>query len=766
MISTTHYRFNSQLNFHLVRSLSTIDVAGYIKKHVTPFIDEPTFLKGPTERTLALLSEIQLLAGEEQKKGILDVDPNIPSTIIAFPPGYIGKKENELIVGLQTDKPLKRSIKPQGGVGIVQMALESYGYKMNPQIKAIYSSIRKTHNAGVFDVYTDEMRAARKAGILTGLPDGYGRGRIIGDYRRVALYGIDALIESKCEELKSTLIGIMDEKNIQTREEVSDQIKALKDLKTMAASYGYDISNPATNSHEAVQWLYFAYLGAIKEQDGAAMSIGRIDGFLDIYFEKDLKAGVITEQHAQELIDDLVLKCRLVRQLRAPEYNALFSGDPSWVTMSIGGILDDAIPLVTKTTYRILNTLYNLGPAPEPNITVLWSKELPEHFKQYCARVSIDTSSIQYENDDTMRNKFGHDYAIACCVSAMRLGKDMQYFGARCNLPKLLLYTLNHGKDEISGAQIGPDFQPPQENAPWRQGLKGLPMRAGSPLDYDLVKESFEEGVKWLTYLYCNTMNVIHYMHDKYNYEKVQMALHDTDVNRLLAFGISGLSVVTDSLSAIKHAKVYPIYDDKGIIVDFRIEGEFPRYGNDCDDVDDIAKWVVTTVNSNLQKQTTYRNAKPTLSVLTITSNVVYGKMTGTTPDGRKSGEWFSPGANPSHGAETSGALASLNSVAKIPYSDCQDGISNTFTIVPTTLGKDEASKTHNLVNVLNGYFKKGGFHLNVNVIHREVLLDAIDHPEKYPNLTIRVSGYAVHFNKLTPTQQQEVIARTFHTEL
>lgn len=729
---------------------SPINVPAFIGKHVKPYKGDASFLAPPTERTLELWMQVQRLFEIEQAKGILDVDPAVPSTITAFPPGYINK-DQEVVVGLQTDKPLKRAIKPLGGVKMVQAAVEAYGYKMDPEVEKIYTYIRKTHNSGVFDAYTDEMRDARKSHILTGLPDGYGRGRIIGDYRRVSLYGVDALINQKKEDLTHMLIGVMDEETIRLREEVCEQIRALKELKAMAAEYGDDISKPAKTAREAVQWLYYAYLGAVKEQDGAAMSLGRVDAFLDTYFERDLASGFLDERGAQELMDQFVMKLRMVRQLRTPDYNALFAGDPTWVTTSLGGVDEAGKPLVTKTAFRFLHTLYNLGPAPEPNMTVLWHDDLPDNFKEYCAKVSIDTSSVQYENDALMRRLFGSDYGIACCVSAMRLGKDMQFFGARANMPKLLLYAINQGRDEISGAQVGPKFPP---------------IDPTKPLDFAEVKERFQAASDWLAGLYTNTMNAIHYMHDKYDYERLQMALHDSRVRRFLAFGVSGLSVVADSLSAIKHAKVYPVVDARGIISDFRIEGDFPKYGNDDERADDLARWVVEDFHDRLSKQHTYRNSIPTLSVLTITSNVVYGKNTGNTPDGRVRGEPFAPGANPMHGRDDSGALASLNSVACLPYGRCLDGISNTFTLVPSALGKDDRSCRANLVAVLDGYFAKGGHHVNVNVLSRETLLDAVEHPERYPNLTIRVSGYAVHFSKLTHDQQMEVIARTFHDSM
>ncbi|KAI8466439.1 MAG: pyruvate-formate lyase [Monoraphidium minutum] len=732
---------------------TSIDVARYVQDNFKAYDGDATFLAGPTPATQALRKEVDDLCHLElEKGGMLDVDPNTPSTITSFGPGYIDK-EKEVIVGLQTDKPLKRAIKPLGGINMVKAALESYGYKLPKDVQDVFSRIRKTHNSGVFDVYTDEMKRARKSGILTGLPDGYGRGRIIGDYRRVALYGVDALIEAKKADLKSVLLGVMDDEKIRLREEVQEQIRSLQELKEMGTAYGFDLSRPAQNSREAVQWVYFGYLAAVKEQDGAAMSMGRIDAFLDTYFERDLASGAITESQAQEMIDQFVMKMRIVRQLRTPEYNELFAGDPTWVTCVLGGRDESGKSMVTKTSYRLLHTLYNLGPAPEPNLTVLWSDDLPDHFKRFCAKVSLDTSSIQYESDNLMSPMFGSDYGIACCVSAMRIGKDMQFFGARTNMPKMLLYILNGGRDEISGDQVGPKFP-------------ALSSGDG-PLNYEEVVQRLDAGMDWIAGLYTNTMNVIHHMHDKYNYERLQMALHDTHVRRLLAFGISGLSVTADSLAAIKYAKVTPVRDERGIVTDFKIEGDFPKYGNDDDRVDGIATWLAQQFSNKLAQQTTYRNSVPTLSVLTITSNVVYGKKTGSTPDGRKRGEPFAPGANPLHGRDEHGALASLNSVAKIPYTYCLDGISNTFSLVPQILGRGgEADRARNLAAVLDGYFQKGGHHINVNVLSREMLEDAMEHPEKYPNLTIRVSGYAVHFAKLTREQQKEVIMRTFHSKL
>jgi formate C-acetyltransferase len=727
------------------------NVSQFIEDNVNSYNGDEKFLQGPTKRTTAVWSKIQELMKEEHRKGILDVDPSVPSTITSFGPGYIDK-DLEIIVGLQTDKPLKRAIKPLGGVNMVKNALQAFGYAMDPEVEKVFTKVRKTHNSGVFDAYTEEMKKARKSGILTGLPDGYGRGRIIGDYRRVALYGVDYLIEQKKNDLKHHLIGTMTEETIRLREEVQEQIRALQELKSMALSYGFDISQPALNSKEAVQWLYFAYLAVVKQNDGAATSLPRIDAFLDIYFENDIKSGLLTEQEAQEIIDDFVIKLRIVRHLRTPEYDRLFSGDPTWVTTSLGGLTSDGNPLVTKTSYRILNTLYNLNPSPEPNITILWSKLLPEPFKKYCSQVSIDTSSIQYENDDVMRPRFSSDYSIACCVSAMNIGKDLQYFGARCNMPKLLLYCLNQGRDELTGAQVAPQWSPVKTN--------------DGPLDFNDVMEKLDVGMDWLSELYCNTMNIIHFMHDKYNYESIQFALHDTDIRRLIAFGISGFSVLTDSLSAIKYAKVYPVYADNGIMIDFRIEGDFPRFGNDDDRVDDIGKQLVETFMQKLQKQQTYRNAIPTLSLLTITSNVVYGKATGNTPDGRKHLTPFPPGANPVSGCEINGALAGLNSVAKLPYDSCKDGISLTFSITPPTLGKTYDSKKNNLVKLLDGYFAQGAQHTNINVFHKDTFLDAMEHPEKYPNLTIRVSGYAVAWHKLTPELQREFISRTFHESM
>jgi formate acetyltransferase 1 len=726
--------------------ITDVNVRSFIQHNYTPYEGDASFLVGPTKRTTELWEEVKKLMQEEAVKGIIDAETSIPSTITAFGAGYLDK-EREVIVGYQTDKPLKRGIMPNGGIRVVKNALEAYGYQLDKKTEEIYSENRKTHNDGVFDAYTDAMKKARHTGIITGLPDAYGRGRIIGDYRRVALYGVDFLIEDKIHEKKLLEIPILESPDIRLREEISEQIKALKQLKQMAASYGFDISNPAINSFEATQWTYFAYLAAIKEQDGAAMSIGRVSSFLDIYYERDLKNGKITEEEVQELVDQFVMKLRMVRFLRTPSYNDLFSGDPTWVTESIGGMGVDGRTLVTKNSFRVLHTLYNLGPAPEPNLTVLWSVCLPEGFKQFCAKVSIDTSSIQYESDDIMRDVWGDDYGIACCVSAMRIGKQMQFFGARANLAKALLYAINGGKDEIYGDQVAPMFAP----------------ITGDYLDYDEVMQKFDQTMDWLSELYINTLNVIHYMHDKYNYERLQMALHDINILRTEACGIAGLSVVADSLSAIKYAKVKVVRNEAGLAVDYEIEGDYPAYGNNDDRVDQIAIEIVERFMNKLRKVKTYRGAKQTLSVLTITSNVVYGKKTGSTPDGRKKGEPFAPGANPMHGRDKKGAIASMASVAKLPYKHAEDGISYTFSIVPKALGKNIEDRTTNLVGLMDGYFNASGHHINVNVFDRETLLDAMDHPEKYPQLTIRVSGYAVNFIKLNREQQLDVIHRTFH---
>lgn len=723
-----------------------IDVRDFIQKNYTPYEGNESFLASASDRTQKLWEQVTALMKQEREKGILDADTQVVSTITSHAPGYIDQ-QLEQIVGLQTDKPFKRAIMPFGGIRVVKASLESYGYKLDPETEEIFTKYRKTHNDGVFDAYTSEMRLARHSGIITGLPDAYGRGRIIGDYRRVPLYGVDRLIDDKKAQLASLEVDVVDAYTIQLREEISEQIKALFELKDMAVSYGFDLSHPAANSQEAVQWLYLAYLAAVKEQNGAAMSLGRVSTFLDIYFERDLKHGTFTEAELQELIDQFVMKLRMVRFLRTPDYNELFSGDPTWVTECVGGMAEDGRPLVTKTSFRMLNTLHNLGPAPEPNLTVLWSERLPVAFKRYCANVSTTTSSIQYENDDLMRPYWGDDYAIACCVSAMRIGKQMQFFGARVNLAKCLLYAINGGKDEKSGEQIGP------ANAPVTSEY----------LDYDEVMEKCDLMMDWLAKTYINTLNVIHSMHDKYCYERLEMALHDRDVFRTMACGIAGLSVVADSLSAIKYAKVKAIRNDAGLAVDYLIAGDFPKYGNNDDRVDQIAVDLVKGFMNKLRKHKTYRHAVPTQSVLTITSNVVYGKKTGNTPDGRQAGEPFAPGANPMHGRDTKGAIASLASVAKLPYQYAQDGISNTFSIVPGALGKSEADRLTNLVGMLDGYFHDGGHHINVNVLNRDLLIDAMDHPELYPQLTIRVSGYAVNFIKLTREQQLDVIKRTFH---
>ena len=684
------------------------------------------------------------------KKHVLDVDTVHMSGINAFEPGYINE-DDDVIVGLQTDAPLKRMVNPYGGIRMVYQELDAYGYKLDPTVDKYFNEFRKTHNQGVFDVYTDEIRRARHNGLLTGLPDAYGRGRIIGDYRRVALYGIDYLMEQKKNEWDNKLVGPMTDDLIRLREEVSMQYRALDEIKKMAAKYGFDISGPATNSKEAVQWTYFGYLASVKENNGAAMSLGRVDAFFDIYFERDLKAGLITEEEIQELIDQFVIKLRLVRHLRTPDYDELFSGDPTWVTCSIGGMTNDGEHMVTKTSYRILNTLTNLDTSPEPNMTVLWSTKLPENFKKYCAKMSIETDAIQYENDEVMRPIYGDDYAIACCVSAMREGKDMQFFGARCNLAKSLLYAINGGIDERTEELV----------------VEGFDKITDEVLDYDKVKEAYFKMIEKEAEIYSNAMNIIHYMHDKYAYEAGQMALHDTLVNRLMAYGVAGLSVAADSLSAIKYAKVKPIRNKEGIAIDFEIDGDYPKYGNDDDRVDNIAKEILDKMFKELSKHKCYRNAHPTLSVLTITSNVVYGEKTGATPDGRKAGEAFAPGANPMHGRDNSGAIASLNSVAKLDYANCcRDGISNTFSIVPTSLGHSLEERVENLVSLLDGYFVQGAHHLNVNVLNREMLIDAMNNPDKYPLLTIRVSGYAVRFNRLTRKQQEEVIARTFHEKM
>lgn len=728
----------------------TIDVRDFIQRNYTPYTGDGSFLKPATERTKGLLHKLEnLLALEQEFGGVLDIDTQTVTSLLNYKPGYLDK-EKEIIVGLQTDRPLKRGVNPFGGLRMTREACRAYGYELSRKVEDEFQ-YRTTHNDGVFRIYNKETKAARHCGLITGLPDAYGRGRIIGDYRRVALYGIDFLIEEKQKDKDRISMETMDVDHIRQLEELYQQINFLGKLKEMAAMYGFDISGPAKDAKEAVQWLYFAYLGAIKEQNGAAMSLGRTSTFLDIYFERDLARRILTEEQAQEIMDDFVMKLRMARHLRTPEYNELFAGDPMWITESIGGMGEDGRTLVTKNSFRILHTLYNLKPSAEPNLTVLWSAGLPENFKTYCAKVSCDTDAIQYENDDLMRPKFGDDYGIACCVSAMRIGKEMQFFGARANLAKLLLMALNGGKDEKQNMQVGPEHEPYQ----------------GEYLDYDKVTELLSIYRPWLAAMYANTMNVIHYMHDKYAYEKTQMALHDTEVHRFMAFGIAGLSVLADSLSAIKYAKVRCIRDEEtGLITDYEVEGEYPAYGNDDDRVDSIAKEQVKLFFEELKKQQLYRDAEPTLSILTITSNVVYGKKTGATPDGRKAGEPFAPGANPMHGRDKSGALASLNSVAKLSYDDCKDGISNTFSIVPQAMGKTEEERLANLTAVLDGYFAQMAHHLNVNVLNRELLVDAYHNPEKYPNLTIRVSGYAVNFHKLTKEQQKEVISRTFHQRM
>lgn len=727
-----------------------VDVVDFIRKNITPYHGDNTFLAPATEKTTALWNQVsELIKQERANGGVLDADAHTPSSITAHNAGYINK-DLETVVGLQTDAPLRRAIMPNGGLKMVENGLKAYGFESDPEVAEIFTKYRKTHNQGVFDVYTKEMLACRKSGVITGLPDAYGRGRIIGDYRRVALYGVDYLMAERFEIFNSTADVAMTEDVIRQREETTEQYRALADLKTMAAKYGYDISKPATNAREAIQWVYFAYLAAIKQQNGAAMSIGRVSSFLDIYFERDLKNGLITESEVQELMDHFVMKLRMVRFLRTPEYDQLFSGDPVWVTEAIGGMGEDGRTFVTKNSYRMIHTLYNIGAAPEPNLTVLWSESMPEHFKTFCAQASIDTSSLQYENDDLMRPKFGDDYAIACCVSAMRVGKQMQFFGARANLAKTLLYAINGGRDEKSGAQIAP--------AKYEQITDEY-------LDYDKVMAKFDDMMDWLAKVYVNSLNVIHYMHDKYSYESLQMALHDKEIYRTLACGIAGLSVCADSLSAIKYAKVKAIRNEDGLVCDYEVEGDFPRYGNNDDRVDMLAANLVTTFMNKVRKHPTYRGSVHTQSVLTITSNVVYGKKTGNTPDGRKAGDPFAPGANPMHGRDTHGAIASLSSVAKLPYNDAEDGISYTFAILPNALGKTADIKSENLAGLMDGYFNDHGHHLNINVFNRETLLDAMDHPEKYPQLTIRVSGYAVNFIKLTREQQLDVIARTMHNK-
>ena len=726
-----------------------IDVRDFIQRNYTPYVGDGSFLAGPTERTNGVWSKIMAMFPVERERGVYDVDPNTPSSITAHAPGYIDQK-NELIVGLQTDAPLKRAIMPYGGWRMVETSLKTYGFEADPMLKKIFTEYRKTHNAGVFDVYPPNVRAARSSHIITGLPDAYGRGRIIGDYRRVALYGVDALIAAKKIERAELDMERSVEDVIRDREENAEQIRALGDLKKMALSYGSDISVPAATAREAVQWLYFAYLGAVKDQNGAAMSLGRTSTFLDVYLQREIDAGTLTESGAQELIDDLVIKLRIVRFLRTTEYDDIFAGDPVWVTEAIGGIGQDGRPLVTRNSFRILQTLYNLGAAPEPNLTVLWSPSLPDGFKRFCAQVSIDTSAIQYESDDLLRNAFGDDCAIACCVSAMRVGKQMQFFGARINLAKSLLYAINGGRDEVSGKQVAPQTVPV----------------AGDTLDYDDVMAKFDTLLDWLAETYIDALNCVHYMHDKYSYERLEMALHDRTILRTMACGIAGLSVVADSLSAIKYAKVHPVRDETGLVTDYTIEGEFPMFGNDDDRVDEIAMDMVATFMAKIRQQKTYRNAVHTQSVLTITSNVVYGKVTGNTPDGRRLGEPFAPGANPMNSRDTHGMLASALSVAKLPYSEAMDGISLTSTVIPSGLGRNRDEQVSNLVGLLDGYNVSSGYHLNINVLNRETLEDAMEHPENYPQLTIRVSGYAVNFVRLTREQQLDVLSRTFHGSL
>ncbi len=743
-------KFEEWNNFNLGSWAEEIDVRNFIQKNYTPYEGDASFLSDATEKTKKLWNIVlELYKKEREAGGVLDISNDVASTITSHDAGYIDKDLEE-IVGLQTDKPLKRAIMPTGGIRIVEKSCAAYNKKVSDKIEDIYHNHRRTHNDGVFMAYTPEIRAARSSHLITGLPDGYGRGRIIGDYRRVALYGVDVLIEEKKKDLANLQAFNITEDIIRQREEHSDQIQALEDLKTMALKYGFDISKPAKNAKEAVQWLYFGYLGAIKEQNGAAMSIGRTSTFLDIYFERDIKAGILTEAEAQEIMDHFVMKLRMVRFLRTPEYDELFSGDPVWVTESIGGMGIDGRTLVTKNSFRILHTLETLGPAPEPNLTVLWSTRLPKAFKDYCTGLSIKTSSIQYENDDLMREYWGDDYGIACCVSAMRIGKQMQFFGARANLAKTLLYAINGGRDEKTGKQVTSRREPVTSEY----------------LNYDEVWEKFDKMCDWVARVYMNALNIIHYMHDKYCYEKLEMALHDKDILRTMACGIAGLSIVADSFSAMKYAKVKVIRDETGLAVDYKIEGDFPKFGNDDDRVDQIAVEIVKMFMNKLKRQPTYRNSKPTMSILTITSNVVYGKATGNTPDGRRDGAPFGPGANPIHGRDTHGALAVLNSIAKLPYKYAEDGISYTFAIVPGALGKDKNSRINNLTSLLDGYFAKFSHHVNVNVFDRALLEDAMEHPEKYPQLTIRVSGYAVNFIKLTKEQQLDVINRTIHERI
>lgn len=749
MIEPKSRKQSAWAGFETGKWTSEVDVRNFIQLNYTMYNGDSSFLESPTRATSDLWKQVMELSKEERDRGgMWDMDTKVASTIVSHDAGYLNK-DTEQIVGVQTEKPFKRSMQPFGGIRMAKAACEAYGYELDKETEKIFTDIRKTHNQGVFDAYSKEMLACRKAGIITGLPDAYGRGRIIGDYRRVALYGVDYLIEEKVKDFNN-MSTEMDEATIRLREELSEQHRALHELKAMAEMYGYDISKPATNFKEAVQWLYFAYLAAIKEQNGAAMSLGRTSTFLDIYAERDLQNGDITEREVQEIVDHFIMKLRLVKFARTPDYNELFSGDPTWVTESIGGVGIDGRHMVTKNSFRFLHTLDNLGPAPEPNLTVLWSQRLPENFKTFCAEMSIKSSAIQYENDDLMRESYGDDYGIACCVSAMRIGKQMQFFGARANLAKTLLYAINGGKDEKSGKQVGPEFVPVTSEI----------------LDYDEVYAKFDQMMEWLAGVYINSLNIIHYMHDKYSYERIEMALHDTDVMRTMATGIAGLSVAADSLSAIKYGEVRAIRNEDGLTVDFETTGDFPKYGNNDKRVDDIAVELVKSFMKKLRKHKTYRDSEHTMSVLTITSNVVYGKKTGNTPDGRKEGEPFAPGANPMHGRDEHGALASLSSVAKIPYEYCKDGISNTFSIVPKSLGKTDMEQNHNLVSVLDGYAMQHGHHLNINVFNRDTLLDAMEHPEEYPQLTIRVSGYAVNFIKLTREQQLDVISRTFHERM
>ena len=727
-----------------------IDVRDFIQQNYTLYEGDDSFLAGPTQATKDLWAQVMDLNKQEREAGgVLDTDTSVVSTITSHGPGYLDK-DKEQVVGFQTDKPFKRGLQPFGGIRMSEKSAEAYGFHVDPEVSHIFTEYRKTHNQGVFDVYTPEMRAARKSGIITGLPDAYGRGRIIGDYRRVALYGVDRLMEEKLKDYNNIGCDVMTNDILQLREELSEQYRSLKDLKKLGEIYGFDISKPATTAKEAFQWLYLAYLAAIKEQNGAAMSLGRTSTFLDIYVERDLRNGTLTEEEAQELVDHFIMKLRLVKFMRTPEYNELFSGDPTWVTESIAGVGLDGRPLVTKNSFRYLHTLSNLGPAPEPNLTVLWSPQLTDGFKTFAAKMSIESSAIQYENDEVMRPQYGDDYAIACCVSAMRVGKQMQFFGARANLAKCLLYAINGGIDEKSKAQVGPKFQPVTSEY----------------LDFDEVMEKYDDMMEWLAGLYVNALNCIHYMHDKYSYERIQMAVQDTYIHRTMATGIAGFSVAADSLSAIKYGKVKTIRDENGVVVDFEVEGEFPKYGNNDDRVDSLAVDLLKRFMTKVKKHPTYRNAQHTTSILTITSNVVYGKKTGNTPDGRRAGQPFAPGANPMHGRDTHGALASLSSVAKVPYSYALDGISNTFSIIPRALGKEEDVQQENLSNMLDGYSKKGGHHLNINVFNRDTLVDAMEHPENYPQLTIRVSGYAVNFIKLTREQQLDVINRTMHSQM